>query len=271
LAGLPSSVPWYLTKIVPSNTVAGEYERIQASELARDHAVAKRAIDLDGITAIVDDRIPDVWDANYLRIDRPGIGAERILAAGDETLGGAGMQHRTVIPVDEQDGERLAAELGPLGWDVQRGIYMVHRRLPDRPAAFAVEEVRQEEVDAARREFFSPDLDPDQFLFRDRLFGAAGGDRWFVTRDGGEVVAFCRLLVDEDNAQVEDVGTLPRARGRGYARAVTLAAVKAARRDGHRLVWLGASADDWPRKLYTRLGFEVVGGDFTMYRPPPKD
>jgi ribosomal protein S18 acetylase RimI-like enzyme len=147
---------------------------------------------------------------------------------------------------------------------------MVHRRLPDRPGAFDVDEVGQEEVDGARREFFG-DLDPDQFLLRDRLFNDAGGERWFVVRENGEVVSFCRLLVDDDNAQIEDVGTLPRARGRGFARAVTLAAVKAARRDGHRLVWLGASADDWPRKLYERLGFEVVGGDFSLYRSPPAD
>jgi ribosomal protein S18 acetylase RimI-like enzyme len=179
------------------------------------------------------------------------------------------MRHRTLTPVDESDGRRLAAELGPRGWKAERGIYMVHRRLPDRAGAFDVEEVSQDAVDAARREFFAPDLDADQFLLRDRLFGAAAGDRWFVVRDGGQVVSFCRLLADEDTAQVEDVGTLPRARGRGMARAVILAAVRAARADGYRLVWLGANADDWPRRLYVRLGFELVGGEVGLYLSPP--
>ena len=247
-----------------------EIERIHASELARYEAVAERVVRLDGITACLDTRIPDVWDANFVRIDRPGIDVETILAAGDETIGAAGMKHRSIFPRDERDGARLAAELGPRGWDAQAGIFMAHRRLPDRPGAFAVEQVGQDAVDAARREFFAPDLDPDQFLFRDRLFGREGGDRWFVVRERDEVLAFCRLLVDDDNAQVEDVGTLPRARGRGMARAVILAAVRAARADGHRLVWLAASAADWPRELYVRLGFELVGGDMTLYRPPPK-
>ncbi|MGH2840879.1 MAG: PAS domain S-box protein, partial [Solirubrobacteraceae bacterium] len=41
-------------------------------------------------------------------------------------------------------GERLAQELAPRGWDVERGIYMVHRRLPDRQGAFDVGEVTQD-------------------------------------------------------------------------------------------------------------------------------
>jgi len=248
--------------------VPPEIDRILASELARDEAVAQRRVGLDGITAFVDTRLPDVWDSNYLRIDRPGIELETILAAGDETLGAAGMRHRSIFPVDEREGERLAAELGPRGWKVERGVYMAHRRLPDRQGAFGVEEVGQEAVDAARREFFAPDLDADQFLRRDRLLGEAGGDRWFVVRDGGDVVSFCRLLADDDTAQVEDVGTLPRARRRGMARAVTLTAVRAARRDGHRLVWLSTHAEGWPRKLYARLGFEIVGGGVSLYLTP---
>ena len=231
------------------------------SELARDEAVAERVVELDGITAVIDTRIPHVWDANYLRIDRPGRDVEAVLAAGDETLGAAGMRHRAVFPLDEDEGERLAAELVPRGWKAERGIYMAHRRLPDRPSAIPVEEVTQDAVDDARRAFFAPDLDADQFLLRDRLFGEAAGDRWFVVRSADEVVSFCRLLADDDTAQVEDVGTLPKARGRGFARAVTLAAVRAARSEGYRLVWLGANADDWPRKLYARLGFELVWGD----------
>jgi len=246
-----------------------EIERILASEHHRDVAVAEGVIELDGIVAFVDTRLPDVWDSNYLRVDRPGIDADAVVAAGDETLGAAGMRHRSVFPLDERDGERLAAELEPRGWDAKRGIYMVHRRPPDRPGAFEVKEVVQDVVDPARRAFFAPDLDADQFLLRDRLLGAAGGDRWFVVREADVVLSFCRLLADDDTAQVEDVGTMPHARGRGLARAVTLAAVTAARADGHRLIWLAASADDWPRQLYARLGFELVGAEVSLYLAPP--
>jgi hypothetical protein len=65
-----------------------EMERIRASELARDEAVAERTVELDGITAFLDSRIPDAWDSNYLRVGRPGIDAAAILAAGDETQDG---------------------------------------------------------------------------------------------------------------------------------------------------------------------------------------
>ncbi|HEX6115543.1 MAG TPA: GNAT family N-acetyltransferase [Solirubrobacterales bacterium] len=258
-----------------------ELERILGSEIARDEAVAQRAVELDGLTAFIDTRMPDVWDANYLRVDRRGLDIEAILAAGEESLGAAGVGHRAIFPYDEREGERLAAELGPRGWKIERNFYMVHRRPPDRSGAVAVEEVTLDALEDARRAFLGPDQSDwsdderisaeavDQFLLRDRLYGEAGGDRWFVAREEGEVVSFCRLLADDDTAQVEDVGTLLPARGRGFARAVILAAVRAARSDGDRLVWLSANAEDWPRKLYERLGFELAGGDVRIYLDPP--
>jgi ribosomal protein S18 acetylase RimI-like enzyme len=60
-------------------------------------------------------------------------------------------------------------------------------------------------------------------------------------------------------AEVCDVGTHPSHRGRGLARAVVTAAVAAARGDGADLIVVTADADDWPRQLYARLGFEPVG------------
>jgi ribosomal protein S18 acetylase RimI-like enzyme len=55
------------------------------------------------------------------------------------------------------------------------------------------------------------------------------------------------------------VGTLHDHRGRGYAKAVVLAAIAAARKRGAEFVFLVADHDDWPKELYRRLGFDELG------------
>ncbi len=76
-------------------------------------------------------------------------------------------------------------------------------------------------------------------------------------------------LAGEGIGQVEDVGTLPAARERGLGRAVTLAAAEASAAEGNELTYLGALADDWPRLMYAKLGFEEVGESFIFRRHPP--
>jgi ribosomal protein S18 acetylase RimI-like enzyme len=76
---------------------------------------------------------------------------------------------------------------------------------------------------------------------------------------GGEVVSYTDLYVRGSAAQIEDVGTLPEHRGRGYAGAVILAAIGEARRAAADLVLLFAEAEDWPKELYRRLGFDELG------------
>jgi len=67
------------------------------------------------------------------------------------------------------------------------------------------------------------------------------------------------LLARAIAGEVEDVGTLPEHRGRGYATAVVLAAIAAARADGAEFVFLVADLDDWPKELYRKLGFDELG------------
>ena len=58
---------------------------------------------------------------------------------------------------------------------------------------------------------------------------------------------------------IEDLFTLPVARGRGVARGLIAAFVDRLRGAGCRTVFLGALADDWPKRLYASLGFRPVG------------
>jgi GNAT superfamily N-acetyltransferase len=57
---------------------------------------------------------------------------------------------------------------------------------------------------------------------------------------------------------IEDLFTLPVARGRGVARGMIAGFVERLQGAGCRTVFLGAVADDWPKRLYARLGFRPV-------------
>ncbi|HUI37242.1 MAG TPA: GNAT family N-acetyltransferase, partial [Gaiellaceae bacterium] len=92
-----------------------------------------------------------------------------------------------------------------------------------------------------------------------RVIGERVRARFFGAVVDGEVVSYSDLYQDGADAQIEDVGTLPERRDRGYASAVVLAAIEAARRDGAEFVCLVADANDWPKELYRRLGFDTVG------------
>ena len=87
-------------------------------------------------------------------------------------------------------------------------------------------------------------------------------------RAAGEVVSAADLFSDGRTAQVEDVVTSPEQRGRGYASAVVLRAVAEAKRTGHDFVFLIADDADWPKELYTRLGFAPLGRKWTFLRRP---
>jgi GNAT superfamily N-acetyltransferase len=249
--------------------------RISAFHDALDLAIAERVEPVgEGITAYLDTRIPRIWDANYLIVE-PGVSAETAAAKADEVLGGLGMTHREVSTRDQS----FAAELEPgfleLGWEAEHGVYMTLRREPDRPSDLEVEEISIEEAQSLRHELISemPDSTDaetvEQLLELDRRVGAAVRDRWFAARDEGELAGCCRLMQARGIGQVEDVATLKAARDRGIARAVVLAAAETSVADGDEITFIGALADDWPRQLYQRLGFDPVGSwSFFRLKPP---
>ena len=68
-------------------------------------------------------------------------------------------------------------------------------------------------------------------------------------------------------AQVEDVATLEAYRGRGLARATVSRAIEEARRAGADPIVIMADLDDWPWRLYEKLGFDRVAVEYTLLRP----
>ena len=257
-------------------------ERCLRFELELDRRAAERIEETDWGAVFLSPSIPLVWDANWILVERPGLAAAEIAALADEAIGGAGMKHRTAFAAGLGEGARLAGEFAALGWQVERTVYMVWGGEPSWPeersrtAAVEAEERPHSRIEPLRRELIrgglpimgvTTDETVEQLIEWDRRLGEAGGDRWFVA-PALKPASCCRLLVGGGVGQVEDVGTLAAARERGFARTVTLAAARASRADGNELTYLGALADDWPRLMYERLGFEPAGTVHAFRRRP---
>jgi len=210
-------------------------------------------------TAVQSYEAPLRQDSNYLLVESTGADASQ-LAGAVQALG-----LQVVVVKDEANGTRLADEFAALTWHIHRHVVMVHRRPPSKDVTT---EVATEVDEAVLREFRrsgilsepwgSPEL-ADQIIRSKQLLAERLTARFFAVLDGGRPVAATELYLDPPEAQVEDVATLESHRNRGYASALVAHAVVQARAAGATFVFLVARADDWPHKLYERLGFETAG------------
>jgi GNAT superfamily N-acetyltransferase len=226
-------------------------------------------------TALLYEELPRVWSLNYLLVERDldEATAETLAEEADELLGGAGLRHRKVEVLDQVAGERLAGEFRALGWHVERDLVLPHRRRADREVDISfVEEVDPETLapvwaEAMRKDFGSDD-DVIRQLSEHKQVLAADGARFFAARIDGVLASYCDLYSDGQTAQIEAVQTLERFRNRGLARAVVSGALAAAQSEKHDLTFLLADEADWPKQLYEKLGFDVVGSvyEFTLRR-----
>ncbi|HEX6870000.1 MAG TPA: GNAT family N-acetyltransferase [Micromonosporaceae bacterium] len=78
-----------------------------------------------------------------------------------------------------------------------------------------------------------------------------------VAREDGEIVAASLAYDLGDDCGIYNVATLPHARGRGLASAVTVAQLRAARARGRRTASLQSTP--MAQRLYARLGFHDLG------------
>jgi ribosomal protein S18 acetylase RimI-like enzyme len=79
-----------------------------------------------------------------------------------------------------------------------------------------------------------------------------------------------KLRTEGNVAQIEDVYTVPEARGRGHARALVTHAVAVAKADAPELIFIMADDDDWPKELYARIGFERTGRLLQFHKELPR-
>ena len=242
--------------------------RLLARALAFEHGVARRSatavVTTAGGFAVLSDPFPHSYAHNRLIVTVAADPA-LVLAEAERVLGGAGLSHR-LVAVDHD-------AVAPAWHDAFAAAGYVHRTLvvmaatgpPDRPAGAAAELVPYPNLvsflSASWRRSLpdTPDEVVRQLVGRRSATAAACAVTDHAVRVGGRPVAHCALYHRGRTAQVEEVETEPPWQGRGFARSVVLGAVGEARRLGCSLIFLLADADDWPRLLYRRLGFEALG------------
>jgi ribosomal protein S18 acetylase RimI-like enzyme len=220
--------------------------------------------------------LPRIWDANLAVVSRWDGSAGELERELDAVQERAGLAHRKAVILDEELAARLWPAIERQGWEYAgRSLLMVLRRPPDRPPDPAVEVVAVDRGDwaAGRRALIELEAygdDPEvveQLLVLDERLGRGLEARYLAARAGGRLGAFAALyLGDGGVAQIEDVATLPAFRNRGLARAVVLGAAAQAGAAGVDLVFLVAEEDDWPHRLYGRLGFDTVGAEHVFGR-----
>ncbi len=246
-----------------------ELERAAAfEELIRDRCV-ERVVETRFGPALFNDACSTIWFLNVLRAERPGDAtAEEI--AGEADCVQAELGHRRVIlppgTTDLEDGFRR------LGWKPDHFLFMVYRgggELADTARVEEVEPGRLRRLREAILREWQPDVDEktvSEMNAADMLQMKAANSRIFGIVEDGEVVSSAQLYSDGSTAQVEDVATLPAYRGRGHAKALVTRAVEEAIAGEHEFIFLVADGDDWPKMLYSRLGFEEVGSRFAFLK-----
>ncbi len=228
--------------------------------LARGDMYGTRTVNSSVGRAVYLDELPHRLDANYLWVEREA-------EAGQIAAEARRLERRMIFLPDTELGERVAPYFEEHGWIARRVLLMAQNREPEakrEAGPSIVEEVREEDLRPARQSVNAgepwgrPEV-MDQLFAGKRLIGQQLRTRFFAVRVDGEVVSYTDLYQDGAEAQIEDVGTLREHRGRGYATAVVLAAIAAARRDGAEFVFLVADYEDWPKEMYRRLGFDDLG------------
>lgn len=234
---------------------------------------------------------PHVFDANVVRHPRLVVeGLDRALSRLSGPLRAIGARHMQLVCDEQALDERVQAGLRARGFVGERLLAMV---LPGRPARGAEPrvELRQVGVDAP----FAWYVEAMDLMSRDEPWyspavareivgsleakAAAGAMTLFVARLDGRNVGAVGLGVHLDRGDDErgdatgtgailTVGTVPEARHRGVAQSMVVRLAERARDAGCDLIYLVARADDTPKQMYRKFGFEVVCAMRAWLRSP---
>jgi GNAT superfamily N-acetyltransferase len=228
-----------------------------------EEAVCDEVVPTAHGAAMLTPSLPLVWQLNAIHVDDPDADAEALVREADEIQ--HPLAHRKLVVHDRALGERLAPLLDGAGWNVFRLLVMVQRRRPE-PAGHAAAgaEVARATGAAAlaafRREqpFGWQTAAVRQLGAMDERYGEVLDARDFASPPHDPACA-CRLYMDAELAQVDEVGTVEARRGRGHASAAVRAASAYATAAGRAPVFLLTDANDWPQRMYRRLGFDEIG------------
>lgn len=223
---------------------------------------AQHVIDVPGGVALLHDDFPLVYDHNKLSLVAEAEASD-VAEAAATVLGGAGREHRQIQVLDADAPAALAEGLAAAGYTCEEQLVMIYGGAPARlrPDVDVHRLSLDERVAAGSSSWEDelPDAGPEawrQLGERVTTAEAAASATFLGVTDGdGKVLARGDVFIFDGVAEIDDVFTDPAARGRGYASAIVATAVEQAQRAGAGTIFLVAEADDWPRHLYTHLGF----------------
>lgn len=237
------------------------------------HTAVGRAVDAPWGRAHLDVSLPHCYDRNFLWIHEggPGIDGPAVHAEAYRVLGGEGLGHLRIVAEDPL-ARTLAPALAGFGYREERHVVMAYSASSAPATASPVEpdEISADELagayerwlrtDPAVRDVGEDDAVRRELVEHQRTFGSAGAAESIVAaRAGGRIVAWAKTWQRDGVAQVEDVVVQHDQRGAGLGRAVVTAATLKALEASPSLLFIVADADDWPKQLYARLGYEPVG------------
>lgn len=233
---------------------------------------------------------PDVWDANFVRSARASTPdeIEQLLARIEEVY--AGLAHRQ-LRIDLDTPDPIEARLALDGWTLDPTLqHLLVGDLADPGAptdGLRIEAVvddadwddmytvtrldHLEEAVKATREPWPEEMSRHMVGHKRRK--APEMQPWLARLEGEPVGMFSSMPGVDGVGLVEDLFVAEPARGHGIALALIARATADARDRGAGPVIIGSLVDDWPKKLYARLGFRPVfverGWQLDLARPTP--
>jgi len=250
-----------------------ELERLRDYRLALFDRITDRSEAFAHGTAFFTPAHPTKWDLNLLVVeDAAGASADELLAEAERLQAPAGLRHRKLEVL--KGGDPLVPGFEAAGWSAERVVVMLLRPDADRrgEAPAPVREVEFAAVRGLMEQWYGETAsaaEASELADSDADSAQRSGARYFLCERDGEAAACCMLLGKGTGVgQVEEVYTAKAHRGAGLASAVVRAAIAAAHDRGDDLVMIMADADDWPQRLYERLGFETVDVYRSFVRRP---
>jgi GNAT superfamily N-acetyltransferase len=252
-----------------SSTEVGQLEHALAFMRAGLAATADAVRPIDAGIVVSTPSLPAVWAVNQVRVAE-ALTFEELVELAEQQL--AGSEYRQIAVEHQQAGPELERAFRAARWKVERDVVMVMSGPAERRAdTSVVDDAGEDEMLELMRRWYEHDeptpTEVEQLVEFGRREARALGDRLLGVRSGdGRLVAITKLRSDGSTAQVEDVYTVPEARGRGFARALISRAAELARDGEHDMTFIVADDEDWPKLLYERLGFRPVGHLWPFHR-----
>ena len=249
-----------------------ELERLRAHRRALFERSTTRSEPFPDGVAFFTPAHPTKWDRNLLLVeDATGLSAAELIAEAERLQAPAGLRHRKIEC--HRGGDALVDDFKAAGWSADRVVVMVLRPGADQrgEAHALVREVEFPAVRSLMEQWYGEamsEAEARDLADADADTAQTSGARFFLAERDGLPAACCMLLPGDGVGQVEEVYTAKPYRGARLASAVVRAAIAAARERGDDLIMIMADAEDWPQRLYERLGFETVDEYRSFTRKP---